>query len=61
MYIMEWSLPLSVVELKKPMTQNKPFLEQVSDYIKSDDYMYAPMVGPPHSPQGTILLSVVDI
>ncbi|KAI9126121.1 hypothetical protein K1719_003539 [Acacia pycnantha] len=41
-----------VVEFKKPIMKNKPFLGHLGDYMKSDDYMYAAMAGPPPSLQG---------
>ena len=39
------------VETKKPSEEkNKKLLKKVEDYLKSDSYMYAPLIGapPPH-------------
>ena len=45
---------LSVVELRKPRKESHCFLERVEEYLKSDVYMYAPLLNsPPHSPRGT--------
>ncbi|XP_028775436.1 uncharacterized protein LOC114732307 [Neltuma alba] len=49
-----------VVEFKKPIIENKPFLEQLGEYMKSDDYMYAPVAGPPHSLQAPFISSFFE-
>ncbi|KAK7265328.1 hypothetical protein RJT34_32947 [Clitoria ternatea] len=39
-----------VVELKKPVKESKWSREQVADFLKSDVYMYDPLLNLPHSP-----------
>ncbi|XP_054790495.1 uncharacterized protein LOC129295921 [Prosopis cineraria] len=46
-----------VVEFKKPVIENKPFLEELGDYVRSDVFMYAPIAGPPPSLQESLLYS----
>ncbi|KAM5554042.1 hypothetical protein ABKV19_025997 [Rosa sericea] len=47
------------VEVKKPVREKKKLLKNVSDYLKSNSYMYAPLVAPPQSltssPKGSSL------
>ncbi|PRQ37649.1 hypothetical protein RchiOBHm_Chr4g0404981 [Rosa chinensis] len=37
------------VEVKKPVREKKKLLKNVSDYLKSNSYMYAPLLAPPQS------------
>ncbi|KAJ1433550.1 hypothetical protein SESBI_06088 [Sesbania bispinosa] len=43
-----------VVELKNPIKESQLLQEQVGDYLKSDVYMYEPLLDPPPSPQEPI-------
>ncbi|KAK9901889.1 hypothetical protein M0R45_001870 [Rubus argutus] len=46
------------VEVKTPVRENKRLLEKLSDYLKSNCYMYAPLLNPPQSiipPKGSSL------